>query len=201
MTKGKIAFLSMDDLEGYVSDDEMAIAPLAAQGWQIETIPWRQPCDWNAFALVIIRTTWDYQKYAAEFLQVLAQIEASKAKLANQLALIKWNIEKTYLRELHESGCATVATLWPQTLAPDLRLYFDQLQSDEIIIKPVVSANADFTYRLQRDRAAAFLPELQQVFANRPILVQPFMQNIIREGEYSLFYFDGQFSHAILKKP
>ena len=32
-------------------------------------------------------------------------------------------------------------------------------------------------------------------------MVQPFMPRILDEGEYSLFYFGGAFSHAILKVP
>lgn len=35
----------------------------------------------------------------------------------------------------------------------------------------------------------------------RPFMVQPFLSNIIEEGEYSLFYFGGEYSHAILKTP
>ena len=32
-------------------------------------------------------------------------------------------------------------------------------------------------------------------------MVQPFMENICLEGEYSCFYFDGKYSHSILKTP
>jgi glutathione synthase/RimK-type ligase-like ATP-grasp enzyme len=32
-------------------------------------------------------------------------------------------------------------------------------------------------------------------------MVQPFMPRILDEGEYSLFYFNGEYSHAILKVP
>ena len=32
-------------------------------------------------------------------------------------------------------------------------------------------------------------------------MVQPFMPNIVAEGEYSLFYFSGEYSHTILKTP
>jgi glutathione synthase/RimK-type ligase-like ATP-grasp enzyme len=32
-------------------------------------------------------------------------------------------------------------------------------------------------------------------------MVQPFLKNIIKEGEYSLFFFNGKFSHSVLKKP
>ncbi|MCJ7552867.1 MAG: hypothetical protein MUO34_03185, partial [Ignavibacteriaceae bacterium] len=45
------------------------------------------------------------------------------------------------------------------------------------------------------------LPILQSIFENRDYMVQPFMKNIIDEGEYSLFYFGGKYSHAISKTP
>ena len=32
-------------------------------------------------------------------------------------------------------------------------------------------------------------------------MVQPFMPNIVSEGEFSLFYFGGEYSHTILKTP
>lgn len=39
------------------------------------------------------------------------------------------------------------------------------------------------------------------MFSDRPFLVQPFIENIRNEGEYSLFYIDGALSHAIQKIP
>jgi hypothetical protein len=39
------------------------------------------------------------------------------------------------------------------------------------------------------------------VLANPLSLVQPFMDNIQSEGEFSLFYFSGEYSHAIFKVP
>ena len=32
-------------------------------------------------------------------------------------------------------------------------------------------------------------------------MAQPFMASVVDEGEYSLFYFDGAYSHAIVKRP
>jgi hypothetical protein len=43
--------------------------------------------------------------------------------------------------------------------------------------------------------------EIEAYFANRPLLIQPFERNIVDEGEYSLIYFNGRLSHAILKVP
>ncbi|MEW7277373.1 hypothetical protein ABW636_02110 [Aquimarina sp. 2201CG1-2-11] len=34
---------------------------------------------------------------------------------------------------------------------------------------------------------------------DKECMIQPFMQNIVDEGEYSLIYFNGKLSHTILK--
>ena len=74
--------------------------------------------------------------------------------------------------------------------------WLEQTGTDEIIVKPTISATAQHTYRLR-----TFDPELVPVFADRPFLVQPFLDSIVDEGEYSLFYFGGEYSHTILKAP
>jgi glutathione synthase/RimK-type ligase-like ATP-grasp enzyme len=199
MTKNKICFLSMDDLEGYVSDDELAIEPLNNLGWILETISWRdKTVDWNNFAAVIIRTPWDYQKFPNEFLEVLHKIDASTARLENSLKIVEWNLSKTYLRELESKGIKIVPTIWDEKLVTqtDFHRWKTFFKTDEIIIKPLVSATAEYTYRLTE-----YLPELTEIFTNKPFMVQPFMPKIVEEGEFSLFYFGGKYSHTILKSP
>ncbi len=189
----------MDNLAGYVSDDELAIEPLEKLGWIVKTVSWRdKTVDWNDFAAVIIRTTWDYQKFPVEFIEVLRKIDASTARLENSLKIVEWNLSKTYLRELESKQIKIVPTIWDEK-----SVTFDDFQrwklffnTDEIIIKPIVSATAEYTYRLTE-----FLPELTEVFANKPFMVQPFMPKIVEEGEFSLFYFGGKYSHTILKSP
>lgn len=193
----------MDNLEGFVSDDERAVAPLEARGWSVESVSWRQLCDWNRFDMVIIRTPWDYQNDPAGFLKVLEQIEASRALLQNDLALVKWNIRKTYLRDLQARGNRIVPTIWQEGgISPErLKGFYAAFHTEEIIIKPLISANADHTFRLRRQDIFFHYDALQHIFADRAFMVQPFMENILAEGEYSLFYFAGEYSHAILKTP
>jgi glutathione synthase/RimK-type ligase-like ATP-grasp enzyme len=199
MTKNKICFLSMDDLEGYVSDDELAIEPLEKLGWIVETISWRdKSVNWNDFVAVIIRTTWDYQKFPDEFLEVLRKIDASTARLENPLKIVEWNLAKTYLREFEDKGIKIVPTIWDEKSVTnaDFHKWKTFFKSDEIIIKPIVSATAEHTYRLSE-----FSSELTETFANKAFMVQPFMPKIVEEGEFSLFYFGGNYSHTILKSP
>lgn len=189
----------MDDLAGYVSDDELAIEPLKKLGWNVETISWRdKTVDWNDFEAVIIRTPWDYQKFPNEFLAVLREIDASQARLENPLKIVEWNLSKLYLRELETQKIKIVPTLWDEKTADEksFQSWFEYFKTDEIIIKPLISATAEFTYRLKE-----FLPEVTGIFANKPFMVQPFMPEIVREGEFSLFYFGGTYSHTILKTP
>ncbi|HSK70093.1 MAG TPA: hypothetical protein VK892_00250, partial [Pyrinomonadaceae bacterium] len=192
-------FLSMDSLAGYVSDDELAIAPLRELGWNVETISWRdKTVDWNDFEAVVIRTTWDYQSEPDAFLDVLRQIESSKARLENPLKIVEWNLSKIYLRELENAGINIVPTVWGEEKIDEERFksWREFFKTGEIIIKPIISATAEFTYLLQD-----FPPELSEIFAARKYMVQPFMPNIVGEGEFSLFYFGGEYSHAILKTP
>jgi glutathione synthase/RimK-type ligase-like ATP-grasp enzyme len=188
----------MDSLDGYVSDDQLAVGPLAQLGWDVRTISWRDPSvDWNDFDLVVIRTTWDYQHDAAAFLDVLETIESGTARLENPLSVVKWNLDKRYLRELAKAGAPVVPTIWDAAYTrTSFDGWLDDLACDELIVKPTVSATAEHTYRLR-----SFEPGLTDVFSDRPFMVQPFVPAIVTEGEYSLFYFNGDYSHTILKTP
>ena len=198
MTMKRVCFLSMDSLAGYVSDDELAVGPLAELGWQAETVSWRdEGADWNDFEAVVIRTTWDYQRDPEAFINVLEKIESSSARLENPLDIVRWNLSKTYLREMGERGCRIVPTIWNEAYTVEnFAGWLERFGADELIVKPVVSATAEHTYRLKN-----YDPALENVFETRDLMVQPFIRAIVSEGEYSLFYFGGEFSHAINKVP
>jgi hypothetical protein len=193
----------MKNREAFECYDHLLFEPLAAYGWQVEEIPWRsENVQWNRFGVVIVRSPWDYQEEPKRFLKALETIDASGARLENSLNLIQWNLDKRYLKDLQARGIPIVPTQWRDRLKQDeLSSLFDTADAEELIIKPVIGANADDTYRLDRDIELARQEELRQVFANCPLMVQPFMKHIVDEGEYSLFYFDGAYSHTVLKTP
>lgn len=193
----RICFLSMDDLGWYVADDDLAIPHLTEFGFEVETLSWRQTArKWNDFDLVVIRTPWDYQSSPNKFLSVLADIERA-TRLENPLDIVRWNLDKRYLREMSQRGCRVVPTIWDAAYSrSEFEGWLAILRTQEVIVKPTVSATAEHTYRLKQ-----YDPALESVFAERSFLVQPFMQNIVDEGEYSLFYFNGKYSHAINKSP
>lgn len=199
----RCAFLTMDSLDGFVSDDELVREPLARRGWEVEMVPWRsREVEWARYEAVVIRTTWDYTDDPNGFLEVLDEIDGEAPVLFNPLELVRWNLEKTYLRDVERRGVEIVPTLWGRELtAGALSRIRDELGTDDIVVKPVIGANASRLHRLgpgdgprDEDRAIRDL-------GDRRYLAQPFVPGVIEEGEFSLFYFDGELSHAILKRP
>lgn len=199
----RVAFLTMDSLDGFHCSDHLLHAPFEDAGWRVDAVSWRDPAaDWDRYAAVIVRSPWDYQVDPGAFLRVLGKIDASRARLANDLALMTWNLDKRYLRDVAARGVAIVPTLWAEDWRDDdANEAFAAFGVNEIVVKPVVAAGAHDTFRLDRAALAAKQDALARLFANRLHMVQPFVASVLDPGEVSLFYFNGALSHAIVKRP
>ena len=198
----KCAFLTLENQADFFIYDYLAVEPLDKLGWSVVEIPWNQPdVDWSAFDAVVIRSTWDYQKAPDCFLRVLSNIEDCGTRLFNSLNVYCWNLNKGYLRDLQERGVPIVPTKWLSRLDEvTLSQLMIEFGGQNFVVKPTVGANADDTYVVECGNPNSW-QEALRVFAARPLMAQPFVQSVVDEGEYSLFYFGGQFSHAIVKKP
>jgi len=198
----RLAYLSMDSLADFECYDQLTIEPLSRLGHRVDEISWRRPACWDDYDAVIIRSPWDYQKDAEAFLACLEAIEQSSAELLNPLDIVLWNINKRYLLDLEQRGVAIVPTHYREGIdAAALRNACADHCTDELIVKPAVSAGADDTFRVRRNDATGFAARQGERFAGRECLLQPFLPAVITEGEYSLFYFAGALSHCILKTP
>ncbi|HEY2802081.1 MAG TPA: hypothetical protein VGI85_15940 [Chthoniobacterales bacterium] len=199
----RCAFLTLEDSTGYFIDDELAYPPLAALGWRVDAIPWRRPIvDWKTYDAVVIRSPWDYVSDPDAFLNVLSEIERSGTPLLNGLDLVRWNIRKTYLRDLAERGVPVVPTIWRERLRRgELSALVEEVGTAEVVVKPVIGANARGTFRLDAQTARSRGDEIDAYYANRALMAQPFLSAILTEGEFSLLYFNGEHSHTISKTP
>jgi glutathione synthase/RimK-type ligase-like ATP-grasp enzyme len=197
------AFLAMDSSEGWSIDVDLGIPPLEARGWRVEHVPWRRPgVDWNRYDAVYIGTPWDYPEDVDGFLAVLEAIDASRAVLVNDLSLVRWNVRKTYLRDLAERGADVVPSRWlDRYSAGAVECAAAELDAGRLVLKPVVGTNATHAFLLTREQAAAARETLSTAFGERPLIVQPYVAAIESEGEFSLFYFGDALSHAIRKTP
>jgi len=157
---------------------------------------WTDPGDLTGFDLVLPLLVWGYQRDCQRWFALLDQLDQQQINLANPVSVLRWNSNKSYLLELEKAGVAIVPTLISAALtASDLAEAAQKFGTDQLVIKPPISGGADGTYRLRNGEP---LPE---DIAGKEMLIQPFQPAIAQEGEYSLFYFAGTFSHAILKRP
>jgi glutathione synthase/RimK-type ligase-like ATP-grasp enzyme len=188
---------SADHAELHPHDLPLAAA-LRTAGLEPVAEVWTDPSvDWSSYDAVLLRSVWDYHVRYLEFTEWLAQLDKAAVPLLNDSDLIRWNADKQYLLELREQGVSIVPS---QIAAGDcLREVVGGLNGQEIVIKPTVSATARHTIR-----GTAGSEELNQAMNDLPdqaYLVQPFLPEIQSEGEWSLIYLDGEFSHAVLKRP
>lgn len=197
----RIAFLSQDSMAGYICDDDTALPAFAAAGLDVDTLSWRaEATDWSGYDAVIVRSTWDYQRHLGDFFRALEHIDAA-TRLANPLGLMRWNMDKRYLADLKTRGISIVPTVFGERLDA-ARL--DVLLADSVgesVIKPVISAGAERTFRVPAEPDAALRRELLAAHGDSLWMWQPFLAEIVDEGEFSLFFFSGDYSHAILKTP
>jgi len=198
-----LAFLTMDSLDDFVSYDSLVADCLEARGVEVANVSWRsRTVKWDDYEMVIIRSPWDYQLATDEFMAVLEAIDASTAVLWNPIEVVRWNVRKTYLQELHDRGITIVPTQFVQSPTDSqIRSMFEAFESDQVVIKPVVGANANDTFWLGPDSSATELQQIELLFSGRLALLQPFIPSVIEYGETSLVFFDGQYSHCVLKTP
>ncbi|WP_371194857.1 RimK family alpha-L-glutamate ligase [Glaciecola sp. SC05] len=199
----RCAFLSTDNLEDFFVYDDLVKPFLHHLGWTVEDVSWKnKDIDYEQFEVVVVRSTWDYQDDAEAFLQCLKKIDESSATLENAFELMRWNISKSYLKDLQANGVPILPTLWHERFNTQaIEQAFSHFDSDKLIIKPLVSANADHTYLFTKEDVASLQDTFTEVFSERAFMLQAFEDSIQDKGEYSLFYFGGSFSHGICKIP
>ncbi|MFJ1791506.1 ATP-grasp domain-containing protein [Kitasatospora griseola] len=180
-----------------IEDVEMlpVLAAFARAGVRAEAVLWDDPAvDWSGFDLVLIRSVWDYIVQRDAFL-AWARRTAALTRVANPVPVLERNTDKTYLRDLAEAGVPIVPTAW---VAPGEEL--TGADWPELVVKPTVSSGARDTVRTT-DRAEALAQVAALTAAGRTAMVQPYLPMVEDEGETSLLYLGGEFSHAVRRGP
>lgn len=171
---------------------------LEASGHTLKAVDWKAPLsEFKEADAVVIGTPWNYQDSQIEFIHQLEAIQNAGIKLFNPASMVKWNVSKTYLRELDQRGASIVPTTWvDQVTKKDVEAMFQQYDADGVVVKRQIGAGS-FGQTLYKKGDE--IPDC--VLLDRPAMIQPFLPAIQTEGEYSFIFIDGDFSHALLKIP
>ncbi|MFF5243615.1 RimK family alpha-L-glutamate ligase [Streptosporangium sp. NPDC000095] len=186
------AYVTFTDPDKIDDEKGIAVAAWADQGITGHIVRWDDPeVDWAAFDAVVVRTAWDYVTRRAEFLDWARHVE-SVTRLFNPAAVLERNTDKVYLKDLK---APIIPTSW---VAPGEAADLPHL--DEYVVKPSISAGARDTIRTT-DRALAEEHAAKLAANGRTAMIQPYLDMVEGEGETSLLYFGGRFSHAVRRSP
>lgn len=182
-------------------EDQLVVDACAEAGLKAIKKSWDDPdFDWGSTRSLIFRTTWDYFHRFSEFSEWLKAVE-QKTQLFNSVETIYWNIDKKYLKELEKKGVAIAKTELILKGDPrSLQACFDAFGESTVILKPCVSGAARHTYKIDKENIASHEALFKELIREEDFMLQKFQSNIERKGEVSLMLFDGEFSHAVLKK-
>ena len=173
-------------------------------GVEVHIVPWDAAQDWSQFDMLLLRSTWDYTSRLEEFLN-WAERASQAAALVNNLATLRWNIDKHYLGALAAAGVAVVPTTFLEPGAEvhsALERFLAQERCAELVIKPAIGAGSRDAQRHDRNaRAAAAAHAARLLAVGHSVLLQPYLARVDEEGEAALIFFAGEFSHSIRKGP
>ena len=189
-----VLLLTAESLPHEDLDTALLAAALTERGAQATVLVWSTSDAWPIDAdLAIVRTTWDYTFRRDEFLEVL---EAAPVTVANPTNVLRWNSHKGYLVELAAAGVPVIPTVLLRRGDP---ASLPDIDAARIIVKPTIAAGARGVGLFEADAPAA-AEHLADLLTRVDVLVQPFEPSV-HDGERSLLYFGGRYSHAVRKVP
>lgn len=174
--------------------------------WDDPTVNWAVP------DLCIIKSASNYVFDSIAFLEWAKKVEKT-TPLWNNAKLLEWNSDKWYLKDLQENGVPIPPTVFiSKDSHEDPKDILHGLDWDEIVIKPTISCGSIGLKRFKSSskEAEQYLTELLSLgyvqellgdtlhMPSSDAIIQPFIPEI-RNGEVSMLYFGGEYSHAVIK--
>ncbi len=201
-TMKKIALATSREFANLTAEDKLLADCLRNLGFHPKSLVWDEPIQpLDEFAAVVIRSCWDYHKKPQEFLVWIDELETAGAKVLNPPGVLRRNLDKTYLRELAESGVKIPTTVWFETgETGDLAKILQKNGWRKAILKPTISATAWRTFVITPENAEEQQVEFENLLSTGGVIIQKFIEEIPTKGEWSFVFFDKKFSHAVLKR-
>lgn len=202
----KIAYVCYKDVGTFdspVEDEESVLFNfLRDKGLQLTKVIWNDDrVDWKSFDLALLKSPWDYFEVIDTFYSWLTHLDEIKLPLLNPTDLVKWNADKHYLAEIADAGLPVIPTAYiNKGTRLELETFFERFKPDQIIIKPCVSGGSFHTFKVTKENLEEIQNKVQLLLKTMDFMVQPFIPEVQIEGEWSLLFFNGKFSHCLLKK-
>lgn len=202
-----IALITYEDKGAYdsptvESEDDKLLLFLKEKGLNIETVIWNdEQINWENYQLAILKSPWDYFDLYEDFKSWLNLLEGKNIRLLNPIDIVRWNADKHYLKEIELAGLNITPSIFINNSDEiNLNAFFEKFNTDKLIVKPCVSGGAKNTFKVTIDNVEAVNEKLSLLIQNEDFIIQPFLPEILKNGEWSFIFFNGIYSHTLVKK-
>jgi len=187
--------------DSHARDEQMKklLPAFLSQNMHLDIISWKlaanQAKHYDAMLPLFV---WDYfEGNDIKFIKEMERVDKI-TNLYNSIDVIKWNSKKSYLQELEKKGAPVIETIYVDFVSQtNIAKAFEALSTDRLVIKPLIGAGA---WRQALYKKGGKLPS-RKLLPPGPAMIQSFLSSVRDEGEYSLLFFGGRYSHALIKKP
>ncbi|MDI9639688.1 hypothetical protein QM565_28695 [Geitlerinema splendidum] len=178
------------------------MAAFQEAGHDTQALAWDDPSvNWHEWDAVLIRSTWDYPLRSQEFLDWLTRI-AETTRVINSPEIIRSNLHKSYLLELHGQGIPTVPTqIFTPNQTDQLQDAIPHLDSDRFVLKPAIGAGSFKTQVFHANQSLEALEFVREHMPNEDFLLQPYLESVESAGERALVFINGEITHKVIKQP
>jgi glutathione synthase/RimK-type ligase-like ATP-grasp enzyme len=199
----RIAFVTYEGLPELNADDRRAASALEDLGLGTDAVRWDDPgVDWLGYSVVVLRSTWDYHRRIDEFHAWIDRMEGIGARLWNPPRVLRWNTDKRYLASIGHRLLAPPPTeILLRGSAVNLPVLLEARGWHEAVLKPAISADGFSTELTSSERALSDQGLLDAMLGRGDVVVQRLVPEIRTNGEISMMFFSGAFSHAVSKRP
>ncbi|MFB6345733.1 MAG: RimK family alpha-L-glutamate ligase [bacterium] len=175
---------------------------LEERGLNPEPVQWTSDTSWSDYDTVIITSTWDYVQNFDAYRSWIDTLEASSAQVWNPVDVLRWNMNKMYLKDLRESNQSIVPSVFlPAGTSVPVNRIVEEKNWSEIVIKPLVGAGASDLKKFDGESLDEAQEWLDRLADNHGAIVQEFQESIRENGEWSFVFFNREYQYAVKKEP
>lgn len=210
----KIAFATCSEIPEFdpspFCGDHLVAAYLESKGFQVDPVSWENTAvDWSKYSAVVIRSTFTYVNHDQQFQNWIKSLQSQGITVINHPELILWNMHKSYWAELEQKGVRIIPTRFyerndcsnSEKPVPKVKDVMEENQWKSAIIKPSIGNNSLWTKVIKDiEKADEVQTQFQCLLSERDMMIQKYIPEVTSFGEWSLMFFDNNFSHAVVKQ-
>ena len=183
-------------------EDGVLLAAFNKQNIKCRRIAWEDPdFDWSSTKVALIKTTWNYFHHIPEFINWVKNT-SEKCLMVNSKDIIIWNMDKRYLFDLAKNGVIIPEThLLPPKEKFNPEQWNEKLGNKHFVVKPTISGGSKDTFYLKPPYNKVDIALIQEAVENQSMIIQPFINSIVEQGEYSMVFVNSKLTHAMVKRP